>query len=207
MVLVSNASLRASLTSSTRALGMRVLSHARILGIDAYGAGAARQLSAESNTRLLTKIKKRMPKVQFCKKYGAFTSKIAKAGLMPSGLHGVRCMGMTSTRLKAFRTTIGRCLPGKHAGRSLTWRLAMYRVRSGTPVQNRANRSVGRGSVGRAAGRCRSAQGLETTATIGGLETVVEHGQWPNGRHPHVPEAAGFEHGLTTRPLSLQLDT
>ena len=67
-----------------------------------------------------------MPKVQFHKKYGAITSKIAKAGLMPSGLHGVRCMGMPLTRLKAFRTTIGRCLPGKHAGRSLTWRLALH---------------------------------------------------------------------------------
>ena len=43
VVLVSNASLKASLTSSTKALGMRVVSHARILGIDAYGAGAARQ--------------------------------------------------------------------------------------------------------------------------------------------------------------------
>ena len=46
---------------------------------------------------------------------------------MPSALHGVRCMGMPPTRLKAFRTTVGRCLPGKHAGRSLTWRLAMIR--------------------------------------------------------------------------------
>ena len=36
------------------------------------------------------------------------------------------CMGMPPTRLKAFRTTIGRCLPGKHAGRSLTWRLAVH---------------------------------------------------------------------------------
>ena len=67
-----------------------------------------------------------MPKVQFYKKYGAITNKIAKAGLMPSGLHGVRFIGMPPTRLKAFRTTVGRCLPGEHAGRSLTWRLAMH---------------------------------------------------------------------------------
>ena len=49
---------------------------------------------------------------------GPVTSKIAKAGLMPSCLHGVRCMGMPPTRLKAFRTAVGRCLPGKHAGRA-----------------------------------------------------------------------------------------
>ena len=103
---------------------MRVVSHAPILGVDASGEGAARQ--RRTQYARLTKIKKRLPKVQFYKKYGAIMSKIAKAGLMPSGLHGVRCMGMPPTRLKAFRTTVGRYLPGKHAGRSLTWRLAMH---------------------------------------------------------------------------------
>ena len=88
------------------------------------GAGAARQCRTQYG--LLTKIKKRMPKVKFYKKYVAITSKIAKAGLAPSGLHGVRCMGMAPTTLKVFRTTIGRCLPGKHAARSLTWRLAVH---------------------------------------------------------------------------------
>ena len=39
MVLVSNASLKAALTSATKALGMRVVSHARILGVDPYGTG------------------------------------------------------------------------------------------------------------------------------------------------------------------------
>ena len=111
MVLVSNAWLKAALTSSTMALGMRVVSHARILGVDDHGAGTARQ--RRTQYARLTKIKNRMPKVQFYKKYGAVTSKVAKAGLLPSGLHGVRCMGMPPTRLKAFRTTIGRCLPGK----------------------------------------------------------------------------------------------
>ena len=124
VVLVLNASLKAALTSSTKALGMRVVSHARILGVDACGAGAARQRGTQYAR--LTKIKKRMPQVLFYEKYGAIMSKIAKAGLRPSGLHGVRCMGMLPTRLKAFRTTVGRCLPGKHAGRSLTWRLATH---------------------------------------------------------------------------------
>ena len=124
VVLVSNASLKAALTTSTKALGMRVVSHARILGVDAFGAGSARQ--RRTQYARLTKIRKRMPKVQFYKKYGAMTNKIVKAGLMPSALHGVRCTGMPPTRLKAFRTTVGRCLPGKHVGRSLTWRLAMH---------------------------------------------------------------------------------
>ena len=43
VVLVLNVSLKASLASSTKALSMRVVSHARVLCIDAYGAGAARQ--------------------------------------------------------------------------------------------------------------------------------------------------------------------
>ena len=140
VVLVSNASLKAALTSATKALGMRVVSHARILGVDAYGAGAARQ--RRTQYARLTKIKKRMPKVQFYKKYGAVTSKVAKAELMPSG---------------------------------------------------RAHGGMGGGSVGRAAGRCRSAQDLETTAATGGLEAVVEQGQWPDGCHHYVSEAAGMD--------------
>ena len=88
MVLVSNVSLKAAPASSTKALGMRVVSHARILGIDAYGAGAARQ--PRSQYGLLSKIKKRMTKVKFYKKFGAVASRIAKVGLAPSGLHGVR---------------------------------------------------------------------------------------------------------------------
>ena len=98
---VVNASLKAALTWSTKALGMRVVSHARILGVDAFGVGGARRRRTQYGR--LTKIKKRMPKVQFYK-------------------HEV----WPPTRLKASRTTVGRCLPGKHAGRSLTWRLAMY---------------------------------------------------------------------------------
>ena len=81
VVLVSNASLKAALTTSTKALGMRVVSHARILGVDAFGAGGARR--RRTQYARLTKIRKRMPKVQFHKKHGAMTSKIAKAGLMP----------------------------------------------------------------------------------------------------------------------------
>ena len=55
VVLVSNASLKAALTSSTKALRMRVVSHARILGVDADGAGAARQ--RRTQCARLTKIK------------------------------------------------------------------------------------------------------------------------------------------------------
>ena len=146
--------VKASLTLSTKALGMRVVSHARILGIDTYGAGAARQRRTQCGR--LTKIKKRMPKVQFYKKYGAVTSKIAKAVLMPSGLHGVRCMGMPPTRLKAFRTTVGRCLPGKHAGRSLTWRLAMHQCDPTHPCRVEPIVAWTEAVWNRAAGRRRS---------------------------------------------------
>ena len=59
---------------------------------------------------------------------------------MPSGLHGVRCMGMPPTRLKAFRTTVERCLPGKHAGRSLTWQLVGV-IQSGWWTQEVAHKA------------------------------------------------------------------
>ena len=63
VVLVSNGALRAALASSTKALGMRVVLHACILGTDAYGAGSATQRRTQYGRQ--TKIKKRMPKVKF----------------------------------------------------------------------------------------------------------------------------------------------
>ena len=36
---------------------------------------------------------------------------------MPSGLHGMRCLGMPPTRVKAFRTMMGRGSLGRAAGR------------------------------------------------------------------------------------------
>ena len=44
---------------------------------------------------------------------------------MPSGLHGVRCMGMPPTRLQAFRNG-WKMLARQTRGRSLTWRLATH---------------------------------------------------------------------------------
>ena len=67
-----------------------------------------------------------MPKVKFYEIYGPITSSIAQTGLVPSGFHDVRCMGMPPTRVRALRTTIEWCLPGKHARRLLTWRLAVH---------------------------------------------------------------------------------
>ena len=171
VVLVSNAPLESALTSSTKALGMRVVSHARILGIDAYGTVTARQRRTQYGR--LTKIKKRMPKVQLQE------VRCDHEQDRQSGAHAVRCTGMPLAR--QARGTIAH-LAACYAS-----------VRSDTPMQHRANCSVGRGSVGRAAGRYRFAQGLETTAAIGGPESVVEQGQWSDRRHHHVPDAAGMD--------------
>ena len=124
VVLASNRILKGMLAAKVKPLDMRVVSHARLLGVDTFGAGMARRRKTQYGR--LDRVKKRLPKVKFFKKYGATTSKIARAGFLPSGLHGVRCLGLPPTRVKALRTTIGQCLPGKHAGRSLTWRLAVH---------------------------------------------------------------------------------
>ena len=115
-----------------------------------------RRLRGRNNARRSTdgwpESKKRMPNVKFYRKYEAITSKRAKAGLVPSGLRGMRCVGMPPTRVKAFKKTIGRCLPGIHAGRSLTWRLAIHECDPIHTCRVEPNRGVGRGSLGRAAG-------------------------------------------------------
>ena len=63
VVLVSNASLKASLTSSTKALGMRVVARQR-----------------RTQYARPTKTKKRMPNVQFYKKHCTVTSKDRQGG-------------------------------------------------------------------------------------------------------------------------------
>ena len=102
VILVWNGALKAALASPMKALGMRVVSHTRILGIDTCGGGKARQRKTQYGR--LAKIKKRVTEVQFNRKYGAITSKIVKAGLMPSGLHGMRCMGMPQASTQGVRS-------------------------------------------------------------------------------------------------------
>ena len=133
----------------------------------------------------------------FYKKYGAVTSKIAMAGFMPSGLHGERCMGMPPSRVKSFRTTTGRCLPGKHAGRSLTWRLAVHQCDPIHPCRVEPivawaeavwDEQLDDADLQKAWRRQQRLVGA-----IGGLEAVVEQGQWPDGCHYHVLEATGLD--------------
>ena len=82
-------------------VGVTVVSHARKLGLDAFGDGTDAKLS-------------------FFKKYGAVTQTTAQTAFMPSGSNGVRCLGLL---LRAF---VGRCFLEKHASRSPTLRLAFY---------------------------------------------------------------------------------
>ena len=140
----------------------------------------------------LAKIRKRMPKVKFYKRYGAITSKIAKAGLIPSGLHGVWCLGVPPTRVEAIKTTIGRCLSGKHAGHSLTQRLAMHEC---DPIRTcRIEPIVARAE----AVWDEQLDGAEPHTAwrrqqrLVGFEAVLEQSQWPDGRHHHVPHHTTF---------------
>ena len=114
---------------------------------------------------------------------------------MPSGLHGVRCMGMPPTRLEAVRTTVGRSLSGKHAGRSLTWRLATHECGPDTHVQSRTHRGMGGGSsVGRAAGRCRFAQGLEkVSGPTGAIIMCSRQLGWTWPHHTTFVTASGHK--------------
>ena len=191
VVLASNRTLKEMLAAKVKPLGMRVVSHARLLGVDSFGAVTARRRKTQYGR--LDGVKKRMPKVKFIRKYGAVTSKIAKAGFLPSGLHGVRCLGLPPTRVKALRTTIGQCLPGQACRTFAHLAPACARVRPDSRLQGRANCGLGRGGMGRTTGRLRAVQGVETTAAASGYETHVESCEWPNRSHHHVPETAGVD--------------
>ena len=121
-----------------------------------------------------------MPKVKFYKKYGATTSKIERSARCTVYGHAAD----ETDSLQDDDWEVPRTLP------HLAARCASMRPNT---KLGRAHRGVGRGSVGRAAGRRRFAQGMETAATIGGPETVVEQGQWSDWWHHHVPEAAEMD--------------
>ena len=191
VVLASNQTLKEMLAAKVKPLGMRVVSHARLLGVDSFGAGAARRRKTQYGR--LDGIKKRIPKVKFFRKYGAVTSKIAKAGFLPSGLHGVRCLGLPPTRVKALRTTIGQCLPGKHAGRSLTWRLAVHECDPIHACRVEPIVAWAEAVWDEQLDDSELSQGVETTATARGHETHVESSEWSRRSHYHVPEAAGVD--------------
>ena len=187
VVLASNRTLKEMLAAKVKPLGMRVVSHARLLGVDSFGAGMARRRKTQYGR--LDGVKKRMPKVKFFRKYGAITSKIAKAGFLPSGLHGVRCLGLPPTRVKALRTTP----PGQACRTFAHLAPACARVRPDSRLQGRTNCGLGRGGTGRATGRLRAVQGVETTAAARGHETHVESCKWSNRSHYHVSETTGVD--------------
>ena len=135
--------------------------------------------TAQDAVRTAGQDQEEVSKVKFYKRCGAITSKIAKAGFLPSGLHGVRCVGLPPTRVKAFRTTTGRCLPPYTAFAHMTTGHA--RMRPDPRVQDRAHRFVGRGGLGRTAGRRRAAQGVEAAATAGGMNPLWSRVSGPTG--------------------------
>ena len=66
------------------------------------------------------------------------TSEIAKAGLMPSALHGVRCMGIAADETESFQD-YGWKMFARQARRTFSHLAAgNARVRSDTHVQSRA---------------------------------------------------------------------
>ena len=102
------------------------------------------------------------------------------------GPHGERFTrevhGHAADETEGFQDHCWKVPPGHTRGTVAHLAARDASVRPDTHVQDRANRSVGRGSVGRAAGRRRSAQGMEATAATGGPEAVVEQSQRPHGR-------------------------
>ena len=139
--------------SGMKALGMRV-SHARILGIDPYGLGAARQRRTQNGR--LTKVKKRMPKVSVLPEVRCGHEQDRHGGVHAERVVRREVHGHAAIKGEVLQDNDWTVPARQTRGTVAHLAARCASVRSDTPMQSRANRSVGRGSVGRAAGRCRS---------------------------------------------------
>ena len=92
-------------------------------------------------------------------------------------MNGLRQLAASASLSELLRLGRLSCLLHAHALRHVS------KKKTKTNTNKQKNRqTVGRGSVGRAAGRWRSTQGVEATAAIGGPGAVY-----------HVPEATGLD--------------
>ena len=98
---------KAALASPMKASSIKVVSHARILGIDACGVGTARRRKTPYG-RL----------VNIHKRYGAITSKLAKVGLMPSGPARYAVHGHAANKSKSLQDN-GWAVPASQARRAI----------------------------------------------------------------------------------------
>ena len=155
MVLVSNHALKTVRTAKMKALGMRVLSGRRVCTDTVRMAGLCQE------------------------------DKIAKAVFIPSGLRGLRCMGLPPTRVKAFRTTIGR--------RALAWRSAAHEC---DPIHSCKVEPIVAWAEAVSDEQLDDAELHKAWSRqqrlVGMNPSWSRQSEWTCGRHYHVPYRASF---------------
>ena len=106
----SHLGLRYRLDDSLRKLGIRLVSGARNLGVDCYGAG--RRTGQSVRVCSLAKLRSRARRLLHFKKNGGKVIKVAKCGVKPSMFYGARCFGLADSHVRALRRVSSACLPG-----------------------------------------------------------------------------------------------
>ena len=123
LCLASHRRLQRKLTGPLAGLGIRFEANVRNLGIECRGGGkrssgvrAARARALQKQVRLLAGLKRA----------GGQVSKVAKTGLKPATMYGVKCLGLPKQHVLSLRRATAACLAGRHGGKkSTTLRLAI----------------------------------------------------------------------------------
>ena len=203
VVLASNRTLKEMLAAKVKPLGMRVVSHApgRRLVWGWYGeapqdavwaAGWCQEEDAQG--QVLQEI--RCDHEQDC-----------QGRLPPEWLAWCAMSGPSSHKGEGAQDDHWTVPPGQACRTFAHLAPGCARVRPDSRLQGRANCGLGRGGMGRATGRLRAVQGVETTAAARGYETHVESCKWSNRSHCRVSETTGvdvaashhFHHGKRAR--------
>jgi hypothetical protein len=124
IALASHGTLRKAMLHALGRIGVRFVANAPNLGVDVYGVG---RKTPRTRTARMAKVRARAALLKGLKAQGGKVLKVAKTGLKPAVLYGVRALGLAKTHVHTLRKITSASIPGSHQGtKSTTLRLAMY---------------------------------------------------------------------------------
>ena len=129
ILLTSSCSLGHRIQGRFASMGIPLVSGARNFGMD-YMAGRSKG-GAVRATRFSKAALRRRTLAGLHRFSPCGATKVARSGLVASCSYGTVSTGLWDAQYSAIRQEVGRTMPGKNAGRSLTVRLALARVDPG----------------------------------------------------------------------------
>jgi len=122
VAIATNSALAEELQKPAKRRGVRVVKHARGLGVDLSARGSRARASVQ--VKRVRAVKARKARIRWAKKHGGETRKVGRGGLTPQAAYGMKCLIATPQEREKVRAAVNFTEVGKTHSCSRTLRLA-----------------------------------------------------------------------------------